>query len=96
MTASAQMQESLRCLLHPIYRVLLQEMKIEFTGQGRLIMLNDEANSDQITKWPLTETEKFLFPSRFFRVSLRLFSLNYELTHLSSRYTHTNTHTHMI
>lgn len=29
-------------------------------------MLNDEANSDQITKWPLAETEKFLFPSRFF------------------------------
>lgn len=41
-------------------------MKIEFTGKGRLIMLNDEANSDQITKWPLAETEKFLFPSRFF------------------------------
>lgn len=29
-------------------------------------MLNDEANSDQITKWPLAETEKFLFSSRFF------------------------------
>lgn len=60
------MQATLRCLCHYNYRVLLQEMKIKFTGRGRLIMLNDEANSDQITKWPLAETEKFLFSSRFF------------------------------